>query len=180
MSGLTPSFATARTLGLSAVIAAALALPATAQPANAPAGTTGNPPAQSETVPHAPASGAAHRLPPPQEMAQQRLKRLHDQLRITPAEQEAWDKFAEASTQSSDRIATAFRTRADRVASMNAVQNMQSFADIETQRAQDMQGLIPAFQQLYAALSPTQQKTADDLFRNATERHHTHAAKRHH
>lgn len=185
MSRLTSSLSTVRALGLSAVIAAALAMPAAAQPANAPANALGNapgtPPAQSEAVPHAPAGGAAHHVPPPpQEMAQQRLNNLRQRLRVTPAEQGAWDRFAQASMQSSARIAAAFRARADQVATMNAVQNMQSFADIETQRAQDMQGLVPAFQQLYAALSPAQQKSADELFREVTQRAHTRATKGHH
>ena len=49
---------------------------------------------------------------------------------------------------------------------MSAVDNMQSYAQIEQQRAQDMQKLVPAFQTLYSSLSDQQKKTADQIFRN--------------
>ena len=49
---------------------------------------------------------------------------------------------------------------------MTAVDNMQSYAQIEQQRAQDVQKLVPAFQTLYSSLSDQQKKTADEMFRN--------------
>ena len=39
-------------------------------------------------------------------------------------------------------------------------------AQIEQQRAQDVQKLVPAFQTLYSSLSDQQKKTADQIFRN--------------
>jgi hypothetical protein len=63
---------------------------------------------------------------------------------------------------------------------MSAVDNMQSFAQIEQQRAQDTQKLVPAFQALYASLNDQQKKTADQLFRNytaSTQARHQAAAK---
>jgi hypothetical protein len=165
MRRLTSSFSTVRVLGSSALIAAAMALPAAAQPANAPAAAA----AQTQPAPGASATGAAHSTPM-QQREQQRLTQLHQHLRITPTEQSAWDQFAEASMQNATRLDTAFRARAEQVPTMNAIQNMQTFADLDMQRAQDMQQLVPAFQKLYAALSPAQQKTADQLFRDVSER----------
>jgi hypothetical protein len=43
---------------------------------------------------------------------------------------------------------------------------MQSYAQIEQQRAQDVQKLVPAFQTLYSSLSDQQKSTADLIFRN--------------
>jgi hypothetical protein len=57
---------------------------------------------------------------------------------------------------------------------MNAVENMQSYAQIEQTRAQDMQKLVPAFQTLYTALSDEQKKQADQLFRNQAARAQQH------
>lgn len=166
MRRLTSSFSAVRLLGSSALIAAAMALPAAAQPASAPPAAA---PAQAQPAPGVSATGAAHATPT-QQREQQRLTQLHQHLRITSAEQGAWDQFAEASMQNATRLDTAFRARAEEVPTMNAVQNMQTYADLDMQRAQDMQQLVPAFQKLYAALSPAQQKTADELFRNVSER----------
>jgi hypothetical protein len=55
-----------------------------------------------------------------------------------------------------DRI---YQQRADKLGSMTAVDNMQSYAQIEQQRAQDAQKLVPAFQTLYSSLSDQQKTT---------------------
>ncbi len=65
-----------------------------------------------------------------------------------------------------------YQQRAEKLASMTAVDNMQSFAQIEQERAQDMQKLVPAFQTLYGSLSDQQKKTADQMFRNYAANDH--------
>ncbi len=59
---------------------------------------------------------------------------------------------------------------------------MQSYAQIEQLRAQQMQKLVPAFQTLYASLSDQQKQQADSLFRNQAVKAQAHrqaaAAKR--
>jgi hypothetical protein len=74
-----------------------------------------------------------------------------------------------------------YQQRADRLDTMTAVDNMQSYAQIEQQRAQDVQKLVPAFQTLYTSLSDDQKKTADQMFRNFPEnaraRHHQSATR---
>jgi len=68
----------------------------------------------------------------------------------------------------------AYQQRAASFETMNAVENMQSYAQIEQTRAQDMQKLVPAFQTLYTALSDEQKKQADQLFRNQAARAQQH------
>ena len=61
------------------------------------------------------------------------------------------------------------QTADDRVAklnTMNASENMQSYAQIAMQHAQDVQNLASAFQPLYASFSLDQQRTADVMFRD--------------
>ncbi len=58
---------------------------------------------------------------------------------------------------------------------MNAVENMQSYAEIAEQHAKNMERLVPAFQNLYNSLSDAQKRTADALWRNYAER----ASRRH-
>jgi hypothetical protein len=70
-----------------------------------------------------------------------------------------------------------YQQRAEKLGSMSAVDNMQSYAQIEQQRAQDVQKLVPAFQALYTSLSDQQKKTADQIFRNyAANTHARHQA----
>jgi hypothetical protein len=56
--------------------------------------------------------------------------------------------------------------RAARIETMNASDNMLSYAQIAMQHAEDVQHLASAFQPLYASFSPDQQRTADAMFRN--------------
>ncbi len=135
-----------RVLGVALALAATGALPALAQQSNA----------QNQPTPMA-------------RMAQQRLSQLYQQLRINPAEQGAWGQFAQVWMQNAEQLDRSFQQRFAQLGAMNAVQNMQSYAQIEMQQAQDMQRLIPAFQQLYATLSPDQQRTADEMFRESGE-----------
>ena len=67
-----------------------------------------------------------------------------------------------------------YQQRAEKLTSMTAVDNMQSYAQIEQERAQDMQKLVPAFQTLYGSLSDQQKKTADQMFRNYAANDHAH------
>ncbi|MBV8457633.1 MAG: hypothetical protein JO122_13580 [Acetobacteraceae bacterium] len=54
---------------------------------------------------------------------------------------------------------------------MNAVQNMRSFAQIESQKASNVQRALPAFESLYAELSPGQLQTAGQVLRNYAYRY---------
>jgi len=153
-------------IGVSALIAGAAPPIAFAQTTP----TTPTAPAMPATPPTAHSRGTT-----PGDRAEQRLAQMHQQLGITSAQEGAWDQFAQASTKIADELNTAFRDRAAQTASMNAVENMKSFAAIDVKRADDMQGLVQQFQVLYAALSPDQQHKVDAMFRQNTER----AAARH-
>jgi hypothetical protein len=50
-------------------------------------------------------------------------------------------------------------------ASMNAAENMQSYAQVAEVHAQDTQKLAAAFQTLYGSMSDEQRKNADAVFR---------------
>ena len=65
----------------------------------------------------------------------------------------------------------AYRRRAEQLAQMNALQNLESYARLERTRSHDVGRLVQPFRQLYAALSPQQKREADQLFR-AYARHH--------
>ncbi|MDQ2801806.1 MAG: Spy/CpxP family protein refolding chaperone [Pseudomonadota bacterium] len=100
-----------------------------------------------------------------EQMAQQRLSELYANLNITRNEQPAWNQFAGMSMQNASRLDQAFRQRAAAVPKMTAPENLQSFVAIQAQQIQDMQRLSPAFDALYAQLSPQQRQAADQMFR---------------
>ncbi len=59
-----------------------------------------------------------------------------------------------------------YRQRRDTLQGMNAVPNTQAFTQIQMQQVQNMQRVLPTFQQLYAKVSSRQRQAADDMFRN--------------
>ena len=114
------------------------------------------------------------------QMAEQRITDLHARLHISAAEQSQWDQFAQTMLTNAKDLDQAYQQRAATFDKLNAVENMQSYAQIEQTRAQDMQKLVPAFQTLYASLSDQQKQDADQLFRNqAAHAVQHHAAAKH-
>jgi len=104
------------------------------------------------------------------QMAEQRITDLHARLKITAAQQAQWDQFAQVMRDNGKDLDAAYQQRAANFDKMNAVENMQSYAQIEQTRTQDMQKLVPAFQALYTSLSDQQKQQADQLFRNQAAR----------
>ena len=112
-------------------------------------------------------------------MVDRRIADLHNRLRITPEQAQQWDQFALTMRDNARGMDELYQQRAEKMNSMSAVDNMQSYEQIEQQRAQDVQKLVPAFQTLYDALSDQQKKLADQMFRNYAanaEAHHQAAA----
>jgi hypothetical protein len=109
------------------------------------------------------------------QIADQRIADLHTRLHITTQQEGPWDQFAQVMRDNAKALDAAYQQRAAKFAGMNAVENMQSYADIEQTRAQGVQKLVQPFQTLYAALSPQQKEQADTLFRNfaaKAQQHH--------
>ena len=98
-------------------------------------------------------------------MAEQRITDLHQRLNITAKQQTSWDKFARVMRENARSMDQAFQRRVQMMPGMTATENMQSYAQIATEHAQDMQKLVPAFQALYATMSDSQKRTADQVFR---------------
>lgn len=104
---------------------------------------------------------------------------IHDKLHITAEQQTKWEQFAQAMRDDAQHMHQNADERASKISTMSASQNMQSYAQMATQHAQDLQNLAAAFQPLYDSLSPDQQHTADALFRDSGMRHgHRHVSRR--
>ena len=106
----------------------------------------------------------------------QRVRTLQSQLGITEAQMPLWSAFAQAMRDNAAATDALFTQRAGAVATMNAPDNMHSYAQIARAYADNTERLATAFDSLYASLSDTQKEAADTLFRQqttATAQHRT-------
>ncbi len=95
-----------------------------------------------------------------------RIKRLHDQLRITPEQESLWATVAGVMGDNAKSLTTAMQTRQDKMATMNAVDDIQSYGAVAEAHAAGLKSLAAAFAPLYAAMPPAQQQNANAVFAN--------------
>lgn len=109
-------------------------------------------PAAQEMLPHSDAQIEAH------------LKRLHDQLKITPAQTDQWNALAQVIRDNEHRISGLIQQRRKNTKTMNAVDNLRGYEEITAAHADGLKKLVPAFEKLYGQMSDAQKKTADTVF----------------
>lgn len=123
--------------------------------------TAAPPPASSSPVrPASPAPSGAT-----QAAVDQRIRVLQSELGITETQMPLWTAFAQAMRENAASTDALFAQRANAVASMSAVDNMHSYAQIARAYADNTERLATAFDSLYASLTDTQKQAADTLFR---------------
>jgi ABC-type transporter Mla subunit MlaD len=117
----------------------------------------------------APAAAPSPNSPAPSAATQaaidQRIKTLQSQLGITEAQMPLWSAFSQAMRDNAAATDALFTQRAGAVATMNAPDNMRSYAQIARAYADNTERLATAFDSLYASLSETQKQAADTMFR---------------
>jgi periplasmic protein CpxP/Spy len=150
---------------LAALLLAAVPLPVMAQPVGQlPAQS--NPGATQLIAPAAtPAPALAQTESQMQTATEQRISGLQAQLAITPAQMPQWNAFAQVMRENAQTTDALFRQRAAGVQSMNAADNMQSYAQLSRAYGDGNEKLAAAFQASYAMLSDQQKQAADTLFR---------------
>ena len=159
----------ARGIALAALLApsiglaqSAAPLPPTARPETAPlAAAAQTAPAPAAATPSSTAAPSAAT----QAAVDQRIHTLQSQLGITEAQMPLWSAFAQAMRDNAAATDALFTQRASAVATMNAPDNMRSYAQIARAYADNTERLATAFDSLYASLSDTQKQAADTMFR---------------
>ncbi|HUH85331.1 MAG TPA: Spy/CpxP family protein refolding chaperone [Stellaceae bacterium] len=97
------------------------------------------------------------------ERVEDRIKSLHDQLKITSAQEPQWDAVAQAMRDGAQAMEAAIKQRVE-ARGASAVDELKAYEAIADAHAQSVQKMIPPFQALYDSLSDDQKKTADTLF----------------
>jgi Spy/CpxP family protein refolding chaperone len=94
-----------------------------------------------------------------EQMHAQRVARLHDELKITPAQEQAWNTFvasmkpAQRADRQHDRAAWA---------GLTAPQRAEKMIELQKQRTAAMEQRLAALNSFYSVLSPEQKKVFDE------------------
>lgn len=115
----------------------------------------------------------------PTERVAERIASLHEQLEITPAQATQWNDFAQVMRDNASHMEQRLMQRSQGFGKMSAVDNLNSYAAIAEEHAQDMQRLASAFQPLYNSFSDEQKRIADEVFRYRPPRHKARGRKGH-
>jgi hypothetical protein len=92
------------------------------------------------------------------------IKRLHDELHITSAQEQQWQAVAAVMRNNAQEMGDLVRQRAQNASDMSAVDDLRSYQQIAEAHAQELSKLVPPFEQLYGMLSDEQKKDADSAF----------------
>jgi hypothetical protein len=138
------------------------------------------------TLPVLPAAAQQNPAPPAPQQQQQRPQRpprashiegriayLKTELHIAPAQEEQWDKVAQAMRQDSTERRQAFeQMRQERTAPPDALRRLETTARLSAMRSQQTERFVAVFRPLYDGLSDSQKTAANDLF--GPHGHHFH------
>lgn len=95
---------------------------------------------------------------------ERRITSLQRRLKVSAEQQPQWDAFTAVMRQNAAHTDALQRDRANRVTAMTASEDMRANAEVARAHADDVQRLVPAFDALYAAMTPEQKVTADRTF----------------
>ena len=94
-----------------------------------------------------------------------RIKELHTKLMITPEQEEAWNKVAQAMRDDAKTMEEVIKARSEKAPTMTALDDLKSYGEIAQAHADGLKNFTSVFEPLYAGMSDAQKKSADTLFR---------------
>jgi Spy/CpxP family protein refolding chaperone len=101
---------------------------------------------------------------------EQHIKQLHDQLKITAAEEPQWTNVAQTMRDNAAQIDQLISKR-EAQDSMTALDDLDSYAQITQANSDGVKKLAAVFAPLYNAMPDDQKRTADKVFADSHERH---------
>lgn len=100
----------------------------------------------------------------PIERADDRIKQLHEALKITPDQEPKFDKLADVMRDNAKEMSEAVEKRSEAKQTTTALDDLKAYQAVAQAHADGLKALVPAFENLYGALSDSQKKEADELF----------------
>jgi len=101
------------------------------------------------------------------ETVEQRITNLHARLKITPAQDAAWNNVAQAMRENAaamDKLVA--ETRLTPPQNMNAKDDLVNYEKFAQAHVEGLKNLISSFDTLYDSMTPAQQKNADAVFQS--------------
>ena len=86
---------------------------------------------------------------------------LYSKLKITPAEKSQWDAVAETMRSNANELDKVIEKRE---ANATAIEDLNAYADVVQAHADGIKKLARSFSSLYASMSDSQKKLADEAF----------------
>lgn len=109
----------------------------------------------------------------PARLIEGRIAFLKAELKITPAQEPAFDRLAQAMRDNAKEMAQSFEQhRAEHGKPMNAVERLEARQRFMAMHARHSERFLAALKPLYATLSPEQKETADELLAPHWHHHH--------
>ncbi|HEY1502719.1 MAG TPA: Spy/CpxP family protein refolding chaperone [Stellaceae bacterium] len=93
-----------------------------------------------------------------------RIKALHDQLKVTAAEEAQWKAVAQAMRDSAQTTGALIADRAKNAKSMTAIDDLHSYRAVLQSHVDGIDKLTTAFEALYGSMPDAQKKIADAVF----------------
>ena len=94
-----------------------------------------------------------------------RIKDLHAQLQITPAQEDLWKNVTQVMRENAKTMDALRKARSEKAQTMTAVEDFKSYGEITEVHAEGIKKFIPVFSALYDSMSDAQKKNADSRFR---------------
>jgi len=101
------------------------------------------------------------------ESVEQRITKLHTELKITPEEDAKWNSVAQAMRENAakmDKLVADKRTQAPQ--EKTAVEDLKTYSEFAQAHVDGLKNLTSSFETLYAAMPDGQKKNADLVFQN--------------
>jgi hypothetical protein len=101
---------------------------------------------------------------PMEKRVEERVKELHDKLKITSDQADAWNVVADAMRENGKDIHALIEERHEKAGTLSALDDLDSYRKIASAHADGIGKFIQAFQPLYDSMTDAQKKNADTVF----------------
>jgi hypothetical protein len=106
------------------------------------------------------------------ETVEQRIAKLHTELKITPDEETNWTGVAQAMRDNSAAMEKLVAEKADQnPKSLTAIEDLKTYEQFARAHVDGLKNLRASFETLYNAMPVPQQKIADQVFRSFGQEH---------